>query len=416
MDGTVRVAAGARKRDPPWDDEGFPAMPRAGRLARTPERPARGLDADATHPAPPAPVDPAGRARPRCGDWPRALAGLRQPHGGRLPHGDRQHGERPPERQRQRPGERNAGRRDPIRHARDHRIPDREPIPDRHARPRRRPPVPATPPPTARPTPVPPPPPSGGTAVLVGAGDISTGGAAEKATAALLAKIPGTVFTAGDNAYNDGSKADYVHFNASWGAFKSRMRPAPGNHDYHLSPQYYYTYFGAAAGPPGLGYYVYTLGAWRIYSLNGETPASTAQIAWLKNDLAAHPSACVLAYWHEPRFSSGQHGSDPSYAPFWDALYAAKAEVIINGHDHDYERFAPQNPAGQASATGIREFVVGTGGAGLRGFTHAIANSEVRNGVTNGVLKLTLGPGRYGWQFIPVAGQSFTDSGQGTCH
>ena len=277
-------------------------------------------------------------------------------------------------------------------------------------------PVPATPPPTARPTPVPPPPPSGGTAVLVGAGDISTGGAAEKATAALLAKIPGTVFTAGDNAYNDGSKADYVHFNASWGAFKSRMRPAPGNHDYHLSPQYYYTYFGAAAGPSGLGYYVYTLGAWRIYSLNGETPASTAQIAWLKNDLAAHPSACVLAYWHEPRFSSGQHGSDPSYAPFWDALYAAKAEVIINGHDHDYERFAPQNPAGQASATGIREFVVGTGGAGLRGFTHAIANSEVRNGVTNGVLKLTLGPGRYGWQFIPVAGQSFSDSGQGTCH
>ncbi len=249
----------------------------------------------------------------------------------------------------------------------------------------------------------------------MGAGDISTGGPAEKATAALLAKIPGTVFTAGDNAYNDGSKTDYVHFNASWGAFKSRMRPAPGNHDYHLSPQYYYTYFGAAAGPPGLGYYVYTLGAWRIYSLNGEN-VSAGQVAWLKNDLAGHPSACVLAYWHEPRFSSGQHGSDASYAPFWDALYAAKAEIIINGHDHDYERFAPQNPAGQASATGIREFVVGTGGAGLRGFTHAIANSEVRNGVTNGVLKLTLSPGHYGWQFIPVAGQSFTDSGQGSCH
>jgi hypothetical protein len=276
--------------------------------------------------------------------------------------------------------------------------------------------VPATPAVTAQPTPIPPPPGGGGTAVLVGAGDISTGGPAEKATAALLAKIPGTVFTAGDNAYNDGSKTDYVHFNASWGAFKSRMRPAPGNHDYHLSPQYYYTYFGAAAGPPGLGYYVYALGAWRIYSLNGETPASAGQIGWLKNDLAAHPSACVLAYWHEPRFSSGQHGSDTSYAPFWDALYAARAEIIINGHDHDYERFAPQNPAGQASATGIREFVVGTGGAGLRGFTHAIANSEVRNGVTNGVLKLTLSPGHYGWQFIPVAGQSFTDSGQGTCH
>ena len=275
--------------------------------------------------------------------------------------------------------------------------------------------VPATPAVTAQPTPIPPPPGGGGTAVLVGAGDISTGGPAEKATAALLAKIPGTVFTAGDNAYNDGSKTDYVHFNASWGAFKSRMRPAPGNHDYHLSPQYYYTYFGAAAGPPGLGYYVYTLGAWRIYSLNGEN-VSAGQVAWLKNDLAGHPSACVLAYWHEPRFSSGQHGSDASYAPFWDALYAAKAEIIINGHDHDYERFAPQNPAGQASATGIREFVVGTGGAGLRGFTHAIANSEVRNGVTNGVLKLTLSPGHYGWQFIPVAGQSFTDSGQGSCH
>jgi hypothetical protein len=269
----------------------------------------------------------------------------------------------------------------------------------------------ATPPPTTRPTPVPTQA-AGGSYVLVGAGDISTGGKAETATAALLATIPGTVFTAGDNAYNDGSKADYQHFDASWGAFKSRLRPAPGNHDYHLSPQYYYTYFGAAAGP---GYYVYTLGTWRIYSLNSEV-VSPAEVAWLKSDLGAHPTACILAYWHHPRFSSGQHGNDSSVAPFWDALAAGGAELIVNGHDHDYERFAPQTPAGVGSANGIREIVAGTGGAGLRGFTRAMPNSEVRNGVTNGVLKLTLSPGHYAWQFIPVAGQSFSDSGQGTCH
>ena len=218
--------------------------------------------------------------------------------------------------------------------------------------------LPVTPPPTARPTPVPTQA-AGGSYVLVGAGDISTGGRAEEATAALIAAIPGTVFTAGDNAYNDGSTADYQHFDASWGAFKARLRPAPGNHDYHLSPQYYYTYFGAAAGP---GYYVYTLGTWRIYSLNSEV-VSAAEVAWLKSDLGAHPTACILAYWHHPRFSSGQHGNDSSVAPFWDALAAAGAELIVNGHDHDYERFAPQTPAGQGSANGIREIVAGTGGA-----------------------------------------------------
>ncbi len=275
--------------------------------------------------------------------------------------------------------------------------------------------IPVTAAPTARPTSARPPP-TGGTAVLVGAGDISTGGPEEDATAALLAAIPGTVFTAGDNAYNDGSQTDYQHFTASWGRFRNRMRPAPGNHDYHLSLHpYYYTYFGAAAGPANLGYYAYTLGAWRIYSLNSEI-VSTAETAWLAQDLAAHPTQCIAAYWHHPRFSSGQHGSDSSVAPLWDALYAARAELMINGHDHDYERFAPQTPAGGGSATGIREIVAGTGGAGLRGFGPAIRNSEVRNGTTNGVLKLTLSPGAYAWRFVPIAGQSFTDSGSGTCH
>jgi len=273
--------------------------------------------------------------------------------------------------------------------------------------------------PTARPaTPAPPtqPPAVAATAVLVGAGDIATcGGSGDEATAALLDSIAGTVFTAGDNVYSDGTAAEFADcFNPSWGRHKARTFPAPGNHDYHVAGAAgYYGYFGNRAGGPG-GYYAYNLGAWRVYSLNSEI-VGDAQVNWLRADLAANPRACVVAYWHHPLFSSGRHGNDDAVRPFWDVLHAAGAELVINGHDHDYERFGPQAPDGGANANGIREIVVGTGGAGLRPFEGVRPNSEVRDFSTNGVLKLTLNASGYRWDFVP-AGGSFRDSGTGTCH
>jgi hypothetical protein len=261
--------------------------------------------------------------------------------------------------------------------------------------------------------------------VIVGAGDIATcSNTSDEATANLLDTIPGTVFTAGDNVYSDGTASEFTNcYNPSWGRHKARTRPAPGNHDYHTAGATgYYSYFGAAAGDPKKGYYSYDLGAWHVVVVNsncsevGGCQAGSAQEQWLRADLAAHPATCTLAYWHHPLFSSGQHGNDTEMRPIWQALYDARADVVVNGHDHDYERFAPQNPSGQADASrGIREFVVGTGGAGLRAVGSGIANSEVRNGVTNGVLKLTLHAGSYDWQFVPVAGQTFTDSGTAAC-
>ncbi|HEU5204534.1 MAG TPA: metallophosphoesterase, partial [Candidatus Limnocylindrales bacterium] len=184
----------------------------------------------------------------------------------------------------------------------------------------------------------------------------------------------------------------------------------------------YLAYFGARAAPAGTTWYAYDLGTWRIYALDsncfvvGCDPGG-AQYEWLQADLAANPRPCVLAYWHHPRFSSGQHGNDAEVAPFWDALYAAGAEVIVNGHDHDYERFAPLAPSGEADPErGIRQIVAGTGGAALRDFDEEDPNSEVRQASTYGVLRLDLHRGSYDWQFIPVAGGSFTDQGSGTCH
>ncbi|MGH7674027.1 MAG: metallophosphoesterase family protein [Gemmatimonadales bacterium] len=264
--------------------------------------------------------------------------------------------------------------------------------------------------------------PPGTPAVLVGAGDIGTcGSAADEATASLLDSIAGVVFTAGDNAYPDGAATDFASCYApSWGRHKARTRPAPGNHDYHTANgASYYAYFGAAAGTAGVGYYSYDLGDWHIVSLNSNLSmaAASPQEAWLRADLAAHPVSCTLAYWHHPRFSSGEHGSDDSPAPLWQALYDAGADVVISGHDHTYERFAPQTPAGAADpARGIREFVVGTGGASLYDFTTIAANSEARGNTTHGVLKLSLRPSGYDWEFIPVAGGTFRDSGSGRCH
>jgi hypothetical protein len=265
------------------------------------------------------------------------------------------------------------------------------------------------------------------TVVLVGAGDIADcrdlSGA--EATAKLLDQIPGTVMAVGDLAYPDGTKENFECYDRTWGRQKARTRPAPGNHEFHSSAATpYFDYFGAVAGAPGDGYYSYELGAWHIVVLNSECvdvggcgPGSREE-KWLRADLAAHPSSCTLAYWHKPLFSSGgAHGNDLEVTPLWQALYDAGADLVIGGHDHNYERFAPQNPQGESDPVhGIREFVVGTGGKNLRPFGPTKTNSEVRNNEAFGVLRLTLRPKSYDWQFISQQGKNFTDSGSTNCH
>ena len=259
-------------------------------------------------------------------------------------------------------------------------------------------------------------------AVLVGAGDIASCGlTGDSETAQLLENIPGTVFTAGDNAYEDGSAANFKSCYApTWGRVLNRTRPAPGNHDYNTpGAAPYYAYFGARAGEAGKGYYSYELGTWHVVVLNSniDADAESPQVAWLEADLKAHQTACTAAIWHHPRFSSGVHGSDERFQSFWETLYAAGVDIVLNGHDHDYERFAPQTPDGKGDAKkGIREFVVGTGGSSLRPFLLPRANSELRNSSTWGVLKLTLRANGYAWNFVPVAGQKFSDAGTGACH
>ena len=263
--------------------------------------------------------------------------------------------------------------------------------------------------------------------VLVGAGDIaSCSSSGDEATAKLLSHIPGTVFTTGDNAYEDGTASEFADcYGPSWGRFKDRTRPSVGNHEYQTPrASGYFGYFGAAAGDPDKGYYSYDRGEWHIISLNsmcgevGGCGANSPMVTWLKEDLASNPTSCTLAYFHHPLFSSGsEHGNDPRMRPSWDALYEAGAEVVLNGHDHDYERFGPQTPAGEADPKrGIREFVVGTGGNSLYAFLPPKPNSQVRNVDAYGVLKLTLHPDSYEWKFVPVAGKTFTDSGSDGCH
>lgn len=265
--------------------------------------------------------------------------------------------------------------------------------------------------------------------VLVGAGDIGVcgAGAPDEKTALLLDNIvtqatqasgSATVFTAGDNAYSTGTDAEFLNcYHPDWGRHKNITRPAPGNHDYDTTgASGYFNYFGALAGDAGKGYFSYDLGNWHIVSLNSEVLSST-QDQWLSADLAANTKPCTLAYWHKPRFSSGRHGNNSQVGGLWNALYQFNADVIVNGHDHNYERFSPQDPGGILDTTrGIREFVVGTGGAPLRRANKNKANSEVKNSNTFGVLKLTLHSNSYDWQFVPIAGGIFTDSGTGNCH
>jgi hypothetical protein len=282
-----------------------------------------------------------------------------------------------------------------------------------------------SPPPTTAPTAT-----AAGSVVLVGAGDIaSCASTGDETTASMLDGISGTVFTLGDNVYDNGTAAEFTNcYGPSWGraSIKSRTRPVPGNHDYNTTNATgYFGYFGAAAGDPTKGYYAYDLGAWRIYVLNTNNGscgvvacgAGSAQEQWLKADLAANPRSCVAAMWHHPRFSSGTHGNNTISSALWQDLYDAHAELILNGHDHTYERFAPQNPSGAPdNASGIVEMVVGTGGKDHYAFSTIRANSLVRDDTASGVLKLTLSAGSWTFQFLPEPGKSFTDSGSGTCH
>ena len=258
--------------------------------------------------------------------------------------------------------------------------------------------------------------------VLVGAGDIATCDLeSDEATAALLDTIPGTVFTAGDNVYPDGTDAEFADcYHPNWGRHRARTRPAAGNHDYNTAGATgYYAYFGSAAGAPGEGYYSYDLGTWHVVVLNSNLSDvdTAAQLTWLEADLAASQATCTVAYWHHPRFSSGFHGSDAAMQPFWDALYVAGVEIAIGGHDHHYERFAPQDADGELDlAAGVRQFVVGTGGIDLFLAPFAQENSEVRRSNVHGVLKLSLGSGFYGWEFVAASGAAFTDAGRSACH
>ena len=257
---------------------------------------------------------------------------------------------------------------------------------------------------------------------LVGAGDIaSCGGGGDEATANLLDAIPGTVFTAGDNVYERGSATEYTQCYApSWGRHKGRTRPAPGNHEYLTTgASGYFGYFGSAAGDADKGYYSYDLGGWHVVMLNSNlnAGAGSPQETWLRADLAAHTQRCTIAIWHHPRFSSGPHGGSAAMQSLWKALYEAGADLVVTAHDHLYERFAPQNADGQLDAArGIREFVVGTGGATAYAVVSPAPNSEVRSSGTRGVLKLTLYPDRYDWKFVPVSGSTFTDAGSASCH
>jgi predicted phosphohydrolase len=257
---------------------------------------------------------------------------------------------------------------------------------------------------------------------FVGAGDIADCRNLDpaRATGRLLDTIGGTVFTLGDHAYKRGDAQELRDcYGPAWGRHKDRTHPTVGNHDLLVGHgRAYFDYFGANAGPDRRGYYSYDLGTWHLIALNSETSVKrdSAQIQWLRDDLRRHPADCVLAYWHVPRFSSGSPPLDQTMREVWAVLYDAGVDVVVNGHQHWYERFAPQDVDGHLdTAAGIQQFIVGTGGGALGTLRRPAPNSEVRNDQTFGVLKLTLGGGRYAWEFVPAAGGTFRDAGSAVC-
>lgn len=270
--------------------------------------------------------------------------------------------------------------------------------------------------------------------VIAAAGDIACGAqhknqpCKQKDTAQLLLNLkPTAVLTLGDNQYDSGEYENFLNFyDPSWGQLKTITYPVPGNHDYETpKAKGYFDYFRDRAGDRAKGYYSFDIGEWHLIALNSNCYAiggcgkGSPQEVWLKEDLAAHTiNKCTLAYWHHPLFSSGvEHGNDPQFLSFWQDLYEYGVDIVLNGHDHDYERFAPQDPTGKLDTKqGIREFVVGTGGRNLYTIKKTIPNSEVHDFKTYGVLKLILHSASYEWEFIPIASQTFTDSGKDSCH
>ncbi|MGE0871291.1 MAG: metallophosphoesterase [Kofleriaceae bacterium] len=265
--------------------------------------------------------------------------------------------------------------------------------------------------------------------LLIAAGDVASSDPNDTQTANLVDTLDGTIILLGDNAYSNGSTANYQdYFEPTWGKFKSRIHPTPGNHEYRTTDASgYFDYFGAAAGDPDKGYYSFDLGNWHLIAINtnGEDEcdeiacnAGSAQEQWLRDDLAANTKPCTLAYWHHPRWSSGEHGNGTGTQALWQALFDAKAEMVLAGHDHDYERFKPLDDQGAVDPTnGITQIVVGTGGRKLRDFdADQPAITEIRNGKTYGVLHLKLYDDRAEYEFKPIAGSTFTDSGTVTCH
>ncbi len=273
-------------------------------------------------------------------------------------------------------------------------------------------------------------------AIILAAGDIARCGiGGDEQTAATLDSLIGvypgaTVVPLGDLVYPDGTAANLRDcYGPSWGRFKSRTRAVIGNHEYDASPtaQFYWDYFYAGqGGPRGKGYYSWDTGSWHVVVLNTNsafvsTRPGTPQDVWLANDLATHTSQCLLGLWHHPRFSSQTTApllAPPNYTSYpWNRLVAAKADVVVNASQHFYERFAPQRTDGTPDSLGLRQFIVGSGGAsGVGRLTAIRPNSEAREGNTRGVLKLELGDGYYRWEFVHVAGGTFTDAGTTTCH
>jgi len=265
------------------------------------------------------------------------------------------------------------------------------------------------------------------TVTLLAAGDIaSCASQGDEATAALLDARPNAVVaTLGDNVYENGTAAEFANcYEPTWGRQRGRTHPTIGNHEYGVfKAGGYYGEFGPAAGEAPLGWYSYDLGSWHVVVLNSNCEVVGCAIGgtqekWLREDLATHPAACTLAMWHHPRFSSGTtHGSSATVGPLYTALFDAGVEVLLTGHEHNYERFAPLDPTGKPDPVrGVRELVVGTGGRSHYPFGPPIPGSEVRNDDTYGIVALTLRPTTYQWQFVPEGSKSFTDSGSGTCH
>jgi acid phosphatase type 7 len=244
---------------------------------------------------------------------------------------------------------------------------------------------------------------------------------------AILGAQPTAVLALGDLSNNSGATGDYTGpFGNSWGRFKSLIFPVPGNHDYGTAGAVnYYSYFGTAAHGPN-GYYSFDLGNWHIVALNsnctsvaGGCAAGSPQETWLKSDLAVNSKPCTLAFWHHPRYSSGHDGDNTFMSDIFQYLYNKNAEIVLSGHSHDYERLAPQNNLSQLdNARGIRQFVVGTGGAFWTGFLPIEANSQIHQNTHHGALVLTLHSNSYDWKFVQAAGESgtFTDSGTTNCH